>query len=31
MIQFNDYADVVIIQEGNPKGTCVFGPVAQEL
>lgn len=31
IIQFNDKAAVVIIQEGNPKGTCVFGPVAQEL
>jgi large subunit ribosomal protein L14 len=31
MIRSDDNAVVVIDQEGNPKGTRVFGPVAQEL
>ena len=31
MIRSDDNAAVVIDQEGNPKGTRVFGPVAQEL
>nr|YP_010380159.1 ribosomal protein L14 [Vesicularia montagnei]UDH58404.1 ribosomal protein L14 [Vesicularia montagnei] len=31
VIQFDDNAAVVINQEGNPKGTRVFGPVAREL
>lgn len=31
IIQFDDNAAVVINQEGNPKGTRVFGPVAREL
>nr|YP_010188802.1 ribosomal protein L14 [Funaria hygrometrica]QZJ47605.1 ribosomal protein L14 [Funaria hygrometrica] len=30
-IQFDDNAAVIINQEGNPKGTRVFGPVAREL
>ncbi|KAH9530619.1 hypothetical protein CY35_20G013300 [Sphagnum magellanicum] len=30
-VQFDDNATVVINQEGNPKGTRVFGPVAREL
>nr|YP_010188974.1 ribosomal protein L14 [Ptychomnion cygnisetum]QZJ47777.1 ribosomal protein L14 [Ptychomnion cygnisetum] len=31
IIQFDDNAAVIINQEGNPKGTRVFGPVAREL
>jgi large subunit ribosomal protein L14 len=31
MIRSDDNATIVIDQEGNPKGTRVFGPVAQEL
>ena len=31
ILQFDDNAAVVINQEGNPKGTRVFGPVAREL
>jgi large subunit ribosomal protein L14 len=31
IIQFDDNAAVVINQEGNPRGTRVFGPVAREL
>nr|QTT78488.1 ribosomal protein L14 [Andreaea rupestris var. fauriei] len=31
IIQFDDNAAVVTNQEGNPKGTRVFGPVAREL
>ena len=31
IIQFDDNAAVVINQEGNPKRTRVFGPVAREL
>jgi large subunit ribosomal protein L14 len=27
-VQFDDNVVVVINQEGNPKGTRVFGPVA---
>jgi large subunit ribosomal protein L14 len=30
-VQFDDNVAVVINQEGNPKGTRVFGPVAREL
>jgi len=30
-VQFNDNVVIVINQEGNPKGTHVFGLVAQEL
>ncbi len=30
-IRFDDNAAVVINQEGNPRGTRVFGPVAREL
>nr|YP_010881467.1 ribosomal protein L14 [Pellia epiphylla]YP_010881552.1 ribosomal protein L14 [Pellia neesiana]WIA67420.1 ribosomal protein L14 [Pellia epiphylla var. borealis]WIA67505.1 ribosomal protein L14 [Pellia epiphylla var. borealis]WIA67943.1 ribosomal protein L14 [Pellia epiphylla]WIA68028.1 ribosomal protein L14 [Pellia epiphylla]WIA68114.1 ribosomal protein L14 [Pellia epiphylla] len=31
VIEFDDNAAVVINQEGNPKGTRVFGPIAREL
>jgi large subunit ribosomal protein L14 len=31
MIRSDDIAKIVIDQEGNPKGTRVFGPVAYEL
>jgi len=31
MVRFDDNAAVVINQEGNPRGTRVFGPVAREL
>ena len=31
IIKFDDNAAVVINQEGNPKGTRVFGPIAREL
>lgn len=31
IIEFDDNAAVVINQEGNPKGTRVFGPIAREL
>jgi large subunit ribosomal protein L14 len=31
MIRFDDNAAVIINQEGNPRGTRVFGPVAREL
>nr|YP_010933276.1 ribosomal protein L14 [Streptofilum capillatum]WKT08562.1 ribosomal protein L14 [Streptofilum capillatum]WKT08661.1 ribosomal protein L14 [Streptofilum sp. BC4-VF8pt]WKT08760.1 ribosomal protein L14 [Streptofilum sp. ZNP2-VF4pt] len=31
MIRFDDNAVVIINQEGNPRGTRVFGPVAREL
>nr|UPM51673.1 ribosomal protein L14 [Takakia lepidozioides] len=31
IIQFDDNAAVATNQEGNPKGTRVFGPVAREL
>ncbi len=30
-VQFHDNAAVVINQEGHPKGTRVFGPVARDL
>ncbi len=30
-IRFDDNAAVIINNEGNPKGTRVFGPVAREL
>jgi len=30
-VQFDDNAAVIINQEGNPKGTRVFGPIAREL
>lgn len=30
-IRFDDNAAVIINQEGNPRGTRVFGPVAREL
>nr|YP_009974156.1 ribosomal protein L14 [Marattia laxa]QNH94044.1 ribosomal protein L14 [Marattia laxa] len=30
-IRFDDNAAVVINQEGNPRGTRVFGPIAREL
>nr|YP_009441029.1 ribosomal protein L14 [Adenophora divaricata]ARO35006.1 ribosomal protein L14 [Adenophora divaricata] len=31
IIRYDDNAAVVIDQEGNPKGTRVFGPIAEEL
>nr|YP_636492.1 ribosomal protein L14 [Zygnema circumcarinatum]Q32RN4.1 RecName: Full=Large ribosomal subunit protein uL14c; AltName: Full=50S ribosomal protein L14, chloroplastic [Zygnema circumcarinatum]AAX45852.1 ribosomal protein L14 [Zygnema circumcarinatum] len=31
VLRFDDNAAVVINQEGNPRGTRVFGPVAREL
>lgn len=31
LIRFDDNAAVIINQEGNPRGTRVFGPVAREL
>lgn len=31
ILRFDDNAAVVISQEGNPRGTRVFGPVAREL
>jgi large subunit ribosomal protein L14 len=31
LIRFDDNAAVVINQDGNPRGTRVFGPVAKEL
>jgi len=30
-IRFDDNAAVIISQDGNPRGTRVFGPVAREL
>jgi large subunit ribosomal protein L14 len=30
-IRFDDNAAVIINNEGNPRGTRVFGPVAREL
>jgi large subunit ribosomal protein L14 len=30
-VQFDDNVVIIINQEGNPKGTHVFGPVAREL
>ncbi len=31
VIRFDDNAAVIIDEEGNPKGTRVFGPVAREI
>lgn len=31
MIQFDDNAAVIINNQGNPRGTRIFGPVAREL
>lgn len=31
IIRYDDNAAVVIDQEGNPKGTRIFGPIAREL
>ncbi|HAR62698.1 MAG: 50S ribosomal protein L14 [Candidatus Margulisiibacteriota bacterium] len=31
LIRFDDNAAVIINQQGNPKGTRIFGPVAREL
>jgi large subunit ribosomal protein L14 len=31
ILRFDDNAAVVVNQEGNPRGTRVFGPVAREL
>nr|NP_050823.1 ribosomal protein L14 [Nephroselmis olivacea]Q9TL22.1 RecName: Full=Large ribosomal subunit protein uL14c; AltName: Full=50S ribosomal protein L14, chloroplastic [Nephroselmis olivacea]AAD54794.1 ribosomal protein L14 [Nephroselmis olivacea] len=31
LIRFDDNAAVIVNQEGNPRGTRVFGPVAREL
>ena len=31
VLRFDDNAAVVINQEGNPRGTRVFGPIAREL
>lgn len=31
LIRFDDNAAVVINQQGNPRGTRIFGPVAREL
>nr|YP_009549394.1 ribosomal protein L14 [Scoliosorus ensiformis]AYW16543.1 ribosomal protein L14 [Scoliosorus ensiformis] len=31
VLNFDDNAAVVVNQEGNPKGTRIFGPVAREL
>jgi large subunit ribosomal protein L14 len=30
-VQFNDNVAIVINQEGNPKGTCVSGPITWKL
>jgi large subunit ribosomal protein L14 len=30
-IRFDDNAAVIVNNDGNPKGTRVFGPVAREL
>nr|YP_010402991.1 ribosomal protein L14 [Bolbitis x multipinna]UQV94799.1 ribosomal protein L14 [Bolbitis x multipinna] len=30
-VRFDDNAAVVVNQEGNPRGTRIFGPVAREL
>ena len=30
-IRFDDNAAVIIDEQKNPKGTCIFGPVAREL
>nr|ASA38232.1 ribosomal protein L14 [Lobelia sp. 2 EBK-2017] len=31
IIRYDDNAAVIIDQQGNPKGTRVFGPIAEEL
>lgn len=31
IVRFDDNAAVVVNQEGNPRGTRIFGPVAREL
>lgn len=31
ILRFDDNAAVVVNQEGNPRGTRIFGPVAREL
>nr|QOH99662.1 ribosomal protein L14 [Adiantum reniforme var. sinense] len=31
ILEFDDNAAVVVNQEGNPRGTRIFGPVAREL
>ncbi|MBA0866510.1 hypothetical protein Goshw_021741, partial [Gossypium schwendimanii] len=31
IIRYDDNVDVVIDQEGNPKGTQIFGAIAREL
>ncbi|KAL2905767.1 50S ribosomal protein L14 chloroplastic [Bienertia sinuspersici] len=31
IIRYDDYAIVIINQEGNPKGTYIFSVIAQEL
>lgn len=31
IVEFDDNAAVVVNQEGNPRGTRIFGPVAREL
>ena len=31
ILKFDDNAAVAVSQEGNPRGTRVFGPVAREL
>ncbi|CAM6023297.1 unnamed protein product [Sphagnum balticum] len=30
-VQFNANVAIVIDQEGNPKGTCVFGSITEKL
>jgi large subunit ribosomal protein L14 len=30
-LRFDENAAVVVNQEGNPRGTRVFGPIAREL
>jgi large subunit ribosomal protein L14 len=30
-VRFDDNVAIIINQEGNPKGTLVFGPIAWEL
>ncbi len=30
-IRFDDNAAVIVLKDGNPKGTRVFGPIAREL
>lgn len=31
IIRYNNNVAVVIVQEGNPKGTQIFGVIAREL